>query len=173
MKDRSINWAIGIVSVAIPLVVFTLFFLKPPSEKPGLDLKILPALNASLNFSTAILLCTGYFFIRRKKIRAHRLCMLTAFGLSAVFFISYLTYHSLSQPTPFGGQGWIRPVYYFILISHIVLAAAIVPLVLITLTRALRERFDRHRRIARWTFPIWLYVAVTGVVVYLMLMPYY
>ena len=173
MKDRSINWAIGIVSLAIPLVVLILFYLKPPSVQLGFDLKILPAFNASLNFSTAILLLSGFYFIKNKKIRSHRLCMITAFCLSALFLISYVTYHALTEPTSYGGQGTMRTVYFFILISHIVLAAVIVPLVLITLVRGLQEKFDRHRRIARWTFPLWLYVAVTGVVVYLMLSPYY
>jgi len=173
MKDKSINWAIGAVSIAIPLVVLTLFYIKPPNVRLGFDLKILPALNASLNFSTAILLTTGFYFIRNKKIRSHRLCMISAFCLSAIFLISYVIYHAFTEPTTFGGQGWIRNVYFFILVTHIILAAAIVPLVLITLTRALRERFDRHKRIARWTFPLWLYVAITGVVVYLMLSPYY
>jgi len=173
MKDKSINWAIGIVSVAIPLVVFTLFYIKPPDVRVSFDLKILPAFNASLNFSTAILLITGFYFIRNKKIRSHRLCMLSAFCLSSIFLISYVIYHTFTEPVSFGGQGLIRYFYFFILITHIVLAAVIVPLVLVTLTRALRERFDRHKKIARWTFPLWLYVAVTGVIVYLMLSPYY
>ncbi|MFI5135616.1 MAG: DUF420 domain-containing protein, partial [Chitinophagales bacterium] len=96
-----------------------------------------------------------------------------AFILSAIFLISYVVYHSLAPETHFGGEGIIRPIYFFILITHIILAAVIVPLVLITLTRALRKRYDRHKKIARWTFPLWLYVAVTGVIVYLMLRPYY
>lgn len=173
MKDRSLNIAIALVSVAIPLVVLILFYIKPPNIRVGFDLKILPALNASLNFTTAVLLLTGFYFIRNKKIASHRICMIGAFTLSAIFLVSYVTYHSLTEPTSFEGTGWIRPVYYTILISHIILAAAIVPLVLITITRALRERFDRHKKIARWTFPIWLYVSITGVIVYLMLSPYY
>ena len=173
MKDRSLNVAIAAVSVAVPLVVLLVFYLKPPDVQVGFDISILPALNASLNFSTAILLCTGFYFIRNKKKYAHRLCMLSAFMLSLLFFISYLTYHTLSEPTHYGREGGWKSIYYFILISHIILAATIVPLVLITLTRALRERFDRHRRIARWTLPLWLYVAVTGVIVFLMLRPYY
>ncbi|MBK9732246.1 MAG: DUF420 domain-containing protein [Chitinophagaceae bacterium] len=173
MKDRSINWAIGIVSVMVPTLVLLLFYIKPPDLKMGFDLRILPALNASLNFCTAVLLLTGYYFIRNKKIRSHRLCMITAFCFSALFLVFYVIYHALTEPTSYGGQGMIRNIYFFILISHIVLAAAILPLILITLTRGLQERFDRHRKIARWTFPLWLYVAVTGVVVYLMLSPYY
>lgn len=173
MKDRSINWGIAVISVAIPLVVLLLFYIKPPDLKVGFDLKILPALNASLNFSTAVLLISGFYFIKNKRIRSHRLCMITAFCFSALFLISYVTYHALTEPTLYGGQGMIRNVYFFILITHIILAAVIVPLVLITLVRGLQEKFDRHRKIARWTFPLWLYVAVTGVVVYLMLSPYY
>ncbi|MCY7411342.1 MAG: DUF420 domain-containing protein [Chitinophagales bacterium] len=173
MKDRSINIAIALASVAIPLVVLSLFYLKPPDLKVGFDIQILPALNASFNFTTAILLCAGYYFIRNKKWRSHRLCMITAFVLSSFFLISYVIYHTLATETHYGGQGIIRNIYFLILITHIILAAAIVPLVLITITRALRERFDRHKKIARWTLPLWLYVAVTGVVVYLMLKPYY
>ncbi len=173
MKDRSINVAIAIVSVAIPTVVLVLFYLKPPELKISFDLRILPAFNASLNFCTAILLITGFYFIRNKKVRSHRICMITAFCFSALFLICYVTYHALTEPTSYGGSGIVRNIYYFILLTHIVLAAVIVPLVLITLVRGLQQKFDKHRRIARWTFPLWLYVAVTGVVVYLMLSPYY
>ena len=173
MRDRSINLAITTVSIAIPLLVLTLFYLKPPDVRIGFDLKILPALNASLNFTTALLLLTGFYFIRNRKIQSHRLCMITAFCFSALFLISYVTYHTLTEPTSYGGEGIMRTIYFAILITHIVLAAAIVPLVLITLVRGLQEKFDRHRKIARWTFPLWLYVSITGVVVYLMLSPYY
>jgi len=173
MRDRYINIAIALVSIAIPLVVLLIFYMKPPDVHVGFDLRILPAVNASLNFMTAVLLCFGYYFIRNKHIRSHRLCMVSAFILSALFLISYVTYHSLTESTHFGGTGIISYIYFTLLISHIILAAVIVPMVLITLTRALRERFDQHRKIARWTFPIWLYVAVTGVIVYLMLRPYY
>ena len=129
----------------------------------------LPTLNAALNSLSAVFLFAGYLFIRTKNRDAHRACMLAAFFCSTVFLISYLVYHFQVGSVGFKGQGWIRPVYFTILISHTILAAAVVPLALITLFRALRERFDAHRRIARWTFPIWLYVSVTGVVIYLML----
>ena len=128
-----------------------------------------PALNAALNGAAAVLLTAGYSFIRRRNIKAHRACMVTAFLTSTAFLISYAIYHARVGSVPFQGHGWIRPVYFFILTTHIVLAAAIVPLALVTLSRALREQFDRHRRIARWTLPIWLYVSVTGVVVYFLL----
>lgn len=133
----------------------------------------LPALNAILNSVSAILLVTGYFFIRQKNIKAHRACMISAFAVSTLFLISYLTYHYYHGDTKFQGQGMIRPVYFFILITHIFLAAAIVPMVFVTFSRALKERFDRHRKIARWTLPVWLYVSVTGVIVYLMLYQLY
>ena len=129
----------------------------------------LPSINAALNTLSAVFLFSGYLFIRRRNIKAHRVCMLSAFVCSTVFLVCYLTYHYQVGSVPFKGQGQIRLVYFTILITHTILAAAIVPLVLITLNRALKERFESHRRIARWTFPIWLYVSVTGVVVYWML----
>jgi uncharacterized membrane protein YozB (DUF420 family) len=112
---------------------------------------------------------TGYLLIRRRRVSAHRACMLAAFVASAVFLASYLTLRYYAGMTRFTGQGWIRPVYFTILVSHTILAAAIVPLALVTLSRALRARFDRHVRIARWTLPLWLYVSVTGVLVYVIL----
>jgi putative membrane protein len=129
----------------------------------------LPALNAILNSVSAVFLSIGYAFIRQKKIDAHRACMAAAFFTSTLFLISYLTYHYNHGSTRFQGQGIARFVYFTILITHTILAAAIVPMIFVTFARALRERFDKHRRIARWTLPLWLYVSVTGVIVYLML----
>ena len=129
----------------------------------------LPTLNAFLNAASALCIVTGYWFIRQKRRDAHRAFMLAAMVASAAFLVSYLYYHSQVGSVSFQGRGWIRPVYLAILVSHTVLATAIVPLVLVTLTRALRGQFDRHRRIARWTFPLWLYVSITGVVIYLLL----
>jgi putative membrane protein len=129
----------------------------------------LPALNATLNATSAVLLVIGYILIRQRRYRQHRAVMLSAFAVSTLFLISYVVYHANAGSRPFPGQGPIRPIYFAILISHIVLAALIVPMALITLTRGLRERFDRHVPIARWTLPIWLYVSVTGVIVYVML----
>ena len=131
--------------------------------------RYLPSVNASLNGSSAILLSIGYWFIRRKRVAAHRLCMLSACVTSTVFLIGYLVLHSVVGLTRFSGQGWIRPAYFAILATHTVLAASIVPLVVVTLTLSLRGRFDLHARIARWTLPIWLYVSVTGVLVYMIL----
>ena len=135
----------------------------------------LPALNAILNSVSAILLITGYFFIRQKNIKAHRTSMISAFVTSTLFLTSYLIYHFSKElgPTRFLGEGIIRPVYFFILITHTAIAIVIVPMVFVTFSRALKKRFDPHRKIARWTLPIWLYVSVTGVIVYLMLYQLY
>jgi putative membrane protein len=134
-----------------------------------IPLASLPSLNAALNTASAVLLAAGYLFIRSGKIAAHRRCMLSALATSTLFLTSYLIYHYHVGSVPFAGRGWIRQVYFAILISHTTLAVAIVPLILITLTRALKMDFERHRRIARWTLPLWFYVSVTGVIVYWML----
>jgi len=173
MKERSYNIPIAIVSIAVPLVVVFLFFLKPPQLNLGLDLRLLPAFHAALNFTTALLLLAGYYCIRTGRRTIHKYCMITCFVLSCIFLTSYVVYHTFSPPTHFGGEGVIKYVYFFILITHISLSAIIIPLVLFTMTRALQDRFEIHKRIAKWTFPIWLYIAVTGVIVYAMLSPYY
>ena len=134
-----------------------------------MSLASLPAVNASLNALCTILLLCGFFAIRARKISLHRFFMVTAFFCSAIFLILYVYFHFHAGIIRFGGQGWFRPVYFTILITHTTLAVVIVPLVLITLSRALRERFDRHRAIARWTLPLWLYVSITGVIVYWLL----
>jgi uncharacterized membrane protein YozB (DUF420 family) len=133
----------------------------------------LPALNASLNATCFVLLTTGYILIRRGRIAQHRAVMIAAFCTSVIFLVSYLTYHAQIGSKPFQGQGPVRYLYFTILLTHTILAAAIVPLVLITLSRGLKRRDDRHRAIARWTLPIWMYVSVTGVIVYLMLYRWY
>jgi uncharacterized membrane protein YozB (DUF420 family) len=130
----------------------------------------LPHLNAALNAASAIFLLLGYRFIRRKRINQHKICMLSAVTASVLFLISYLIYHSNIGSKPFQGRGFIRTIYFLILISHTILAVVNVPLVIATLTHAFREKFDQHARLAsRYTFPLWLYVSVTGVIVYLML----
>lgn len=129
----------------------------------------LPAVNATLNALSSVWLTCGYLFIRQKKISAHRFCMLGALITSALFLISYLTYHYHAGSKPFTGQGVVRTIYFTILLTHTVLAAVIVPMAIMTLSRALKERFDQHKRIARWTLPIWFYVSVTGVIIYFML----
>lgn len=135
----------------------------------SIPLSSLPAVNASLNGASAVFLVLGYIFIRRHRVFAHRVSMISAVACSSVFLASYLYFHFHAGLVRFGGHGWIRPVYFTLLTSHSILAAAIVPLVLITLSRALRERFDRHRAIARWTLPLWFYVSVTGVLIYWLL----
>jgi uncharacterized membrane protein YozB (DUF420 family) len=134
-----------------------------------MDVSYLPAVNATLNGSSALLLLTGRVLIAQKRVIAHRMVMIATVITSTVFLISYLIYHSQVGSVRFQGQGWVRPLYYGILLTHTVLAIVIVPMVLMTLARGLRGNFDRHRAIARWTFPLWLYVSVTGVVVYVML----
>jgi uncharacterized membrane protein YozB (DUF420 family) len=134
-----------------------------------MDVHSLPAVNATLNATAAILLVWGYVLIRKRAIRMHKRVMLTAFGVSIAFLICYLIYHSQVGSVPYRKTGAIRTVYFTILVTHTMLAAAVPVLAIITLRRALRDDFKRHRRIARWTLPIWLYVSVTGVVVYLML----
>src|SRR6266581_3884193 len=130
---------------------------------------ILPHFNAFLNASSFVLLSSGYFFIRRRKIRAHVICQIAALSASVLFLISYIVYHSHHGVTRFAGQGIARPVYFTILFTHTVLAVVIVPFIIVTVRRAKRGDFLRHRRIARWTLPLWLYVSITGVIVYLML----
>jgi uncharacterized membrane protein YozB (DUF420 family) len=130
---------------------------------------IYPAINATLNGTSAVLLFVGHGYIKRGRMAAHRNLMIAALVTSSLFLISYLYYHYHVGSVHFRGQGWSRPVYFTILTSHTILAITIVPLVIITLSRALRSRFDRHRAIARWTYPLWMYVSITGVIVYFML----
>ena len=136
-----------------------------------MSISFLPTLNAILNATSGILIVIGYSFIRRGRVAAHRACMIGAVTSSTLFLISYLVYHVgfKAGVTRFTGTGWVRPFYFTILVSHTILAVTIVPFIIVTLTRALRGQFLRHRAVARWTFPMWLYVSITGVVVYLML----
>lgn len=138
-----------------------------------MDYSKLPHLNALLNATSGLLLLAGFYFISRRRITAHLRSMTAALGVSIIFLISYLFYHFHHGSTRFTGQGIVRPIYFFILLTHTILAAVIVPLIIITLGRAWRGDFGRHQRIARITFPLWLYVSVTGVVVYLMLYQIY
>jgi putative membrane protein len=134
-----------------------------------IEVSDLPTVNASLNATSAVLLTLGYRFIRRREIRAHRICMSAAFAVSTAFLACYVVYHWKAGSTSFTGQGLVRPIYFVILISHVLLAMAVLPLALTSLYYALRARFETHRRVARWALPVWLYVSVTGVLVYLML----
>jgi putative membrane protein len=156
------------LSTGILAVVAYLLLGHRPSAGMSPAVAALPLLNACLNAGSAGLITAGFLFIRRKKVNAHRACMLGAVAVSAIFLISYVTYHWLAGSRAFTGQGWIRPVYFIVLVSHIGLAAVLPPAVLSTLYLALRRDFTRHRRLARWTLPVWLYVSVTGVLVYWM-----
>jgi putative membrane protein len=163
------GWAIGAISLLIVLIVAALLLIPRQTTAGRFDLSLLPLFNAGLNGTSGLLLLAGYIFIRHRQIKWHRFCMLSAFSLSALFLISYVIYHTLAGATSFTGQGWLRPLYFTILISHIILAALTPPLVLTTLYRAWQGAFGPHRHIARWTLPVWLFVSVSGVLVYLML----
>lgn len=173
-RQRFLTITVIALSVIIPVVVgMLLFTTKPEQLTAHFDVHVLPRFHALLNSITAVILVTAYIAIRRKRIVLHKTLMLTALFCSVLFLVSYVTYHSLTDSTPYGGSGFIRYMYYFILITHIVLAVVIVPLVGFTLLRALTGRFRQHKRLARWTLPVWLYVAVTGVIVYFMIAPFY
>ena len=167
------KWII-ILSVAIPLVVALLFGVKLKDFGYNLEpLSFLPPIYATINGFTAVLLVAGVWAIKNGKRKLHENLMKTAIACSVAFLGMYVAYHMTADSTKFGGEGAIKYIYYFILITHIVLSVIIIPFVLITYVRALAERFDKHRKLARITYPLWLYVAVTGVIVYLMISPYY
>ena len=172
--ENKFNKLIIVLSIAIPVAVALLFSVKLKDFGINIEpLSFLPPIYATINGCTAILLVIGVIAIKNGKRRLHEILMQTAIACSVVFLVMYVAYHMTSDSTPFGGEGTIRSVYFFILISHIVLSIAVIPLVLITYVKALAERFDKHKKIAKITFPIWLYVAVTGVIVYFMIAPYY
>ena len=160
---------IKIISVAIPVIVAILFGVRVDYELPI----FLPPIYSSLNALTAVLLVLALVAIKSKKIKLHQRLMQTCIALSLVFLVMYIAYHMTTDPTTFGGEGYVKSLYFFILISHIILSITLIPLVLISYVRAFQEEFPAHRKISKITFPIWLYVAVTGVVVYLMISPYY
>jgi putative membrane protein len=139
----------------------------------GWDFGFLPPFHATLNALTAVVLLIALYYIKQKNVMMHRRMIYVAMSLSALFLLSYVAYHFTTPETKFGGEGFIRYVYYFILITHIILAALTLPFILFTFIRAYTNQFDRHRKMARWVFPLWLYVAITGPICYLMLMPYY
>ncbi|GAA4273966.1 DUF420 domain-containing protein [Aquimarina gracilis] len=172
--EQKYNKWIIILSIAIPVVVAALFGVN--LRRLGFDVKpltFLPPIYASINGLTAVILVIALWAIKNKKVKLHEGLMKTAILCSVLFLVMYVAYHMTSDSTKFGGEGAIRYVYYFVLVTHIVLSIVIIPLVLITYVRALAQRFDKHKKIARITFPIWLYVAITGVIVYLMISPYY
>ena len=172
--EQKYNPWIIILSVAIPLVVVLLFNVK--LYDLGYDVKplmFLPPIYASINGLTAILLVTAVWAIKNGNRKLHETLMKTAIACSVLFLAMYVAYHMTSPSTKFGGEGWVRSVYFILLLSHISLSIVVIPLVLVSYVRALAEKFDKHKKITKYTFPIWLYVAVTGVIVYLMISPYY
>ncbi|CAM3525335.1 DUF420 domain-containing protein [Marinicrinis lubricantis] len=175
MNDKYRNYTPWIVflSIAINLIVAVLFFMPEYDGELAFDVTIFPLLNAVFNSFTFVFLCSALYFIKLKNIKLHRRFIFSAFVTTALFLVSYVTYHYLTESTPYGGEGILRGIYFFVLITHILLAIAIVPLALISLSRGLQMKVEKHRKIARWTMPIWLYVSLTGVIVYLMISPYY
>ena len=170
MNESRLNRLINVVSVIIPLVVAALFGIKIPDTEP---LTFLPPIYASINAVTAILLVLAVWAIKNDRRSLHQKLMTGCVVLSGIFLLMYIAYHMTSESTSYGGEGLMRPIYFFILVSHILLSIVIVPLVLKTYARAYLKQFDKHKKLARITFPIWLYVAISGVVVYLMISPYY
>lgn len=168
--EKKIKVWITILSIAIPVVVALLFGYKIPNAEP---LSFLPPIYAAINGVTAVLLVLAVIAIKNGKRKLHQNLMTSCIALSVLFLVMYVAYHMTSESTPYGGEGAIRYIYFFILVSHIVLSIAIIPLVLITYSKTYLGDFEAHRMWAKYTFPIWLYVAVTGVVVYLMISPYY
>ena len=169
IEQKYNKWIITL-SILIPVAVAILFFVKIPNASP---LPFLPPIYATINGITAVLLVIAVIAIKNGKIQLHQNLMKLAILCSLLFLVMYIAYHMTTPSTKFGGDGNVKYVYYFILLTHILLSIATIPLVLVTYVRALAERFDRHKKIAKITFPLWLYVAVTGVIVYLMIAPYY
>ncbi|MFM2228863.1 MAG: hypothetical protein RL607_121 [Bacteroidota bacterium] len=172
--EKKFKTPILIVSIIIPIAVALLFSVKLKDFGVNVEpLSFLPPIYAGINAVTAVLLVWAVVAIKKGNRKLHEKLMTTAIACSVIFLVMYVAYHMTSEATKFGGEGVIRPIYYFILITHIALSVAIIPLVLFSYVRALSEQFDRHRKLAKITFPLWLYVAVTGVIVYLMISPYY
>lgn len=161
------------LSVAVPIIVVVLMNIETRTNLLGLEVGTYPFFHAVINGLTAILLAIGYILIKNNKMNLHRNVMMSAFVLSVVFLVSYVISKISHEPVPYGGEGVMRYLYFFILISHIVLSGIIVPLVLFTMYRALTGQYEKHKKIAKWTFPIWMYVSVTGVLVYVFMQPYY
>ncbi len=174
MKEKFWVRAIVLFSIAVPLLVTLLIKVSPPVDAAAnFNWKLLPRFHAMLNGSVFFLLLSSWYFIKNKNIKAHRICNILALCCSAVFLCSYVVYHAMTEPTRYLGTGLIRYFYFFILNTHVILAAVILPIILFTFLRAFNGQVERHRKLARWTMPLWLYVSATGVIVYLMLKPYY
>ncbi len=177
MNDKAAFRLVAVLSIVVFVVVVflqskTLTLFEPGAEVPGWVL-FLPTLNALINGTCTVLLLISYYYIRRREIAKHKALNITTFILSSLFLVSYIIFHATGIRTSYGGEGTVRYVYYFILITHIVLAAIVLPLVLLSFYWALKPDVPRHRKLVRWSYPIWLYVTATGVIVYLMIAPYY
>lgn len=170
LDEKQYNKLIVVLSVAIPIVVAILFGVKIPNVQP---LSFLPPIYATINAVTALVLVLAFIAIQNKKIKWHKRLMTFAIGLSVCFLLMYVAYHMTSDSTKYGGEGVMKYIYYFVLITHIALSIAVIPFVLITYVRAITNNIEKHKKIAKVTFPLWLYVAITGVVVYIMISPYY
>lgn len=173
-NDRVIVPIIIALSVLVPIAVAALILFPDTFQMNlGINRGTLPAFHATINGTTAVLLLLGLYFIRNKKPSAHRASMLAAFGLSAVFLVSYVVSKLNAAPVPFGGEGLLKGLYFFVLISHILLSVPVLPLAMFAIYRAYTGSLDKHKKLVRYTFPIWLYVAITGVLVYVFMAPYY
>ncbi|UFH55562.1 DUF420 domain-containing protein [Spirosoma sp. KNUC1025] len=172
VQEHKANRIINILALAIPVAVAVLLGIRQKVDL-GSWTTYLPHLNGIINSLTSVLLLMGLYFIRQRNVEAHKRTMLTAFALGSLFLVSYVLYHLTNESTAFGGQGWIRPVYYFLLVSHIVLSVVVVWFVLKAVYYALSGQIARHKQTVKYAFPIWLYVSITGVIVYLMIKPYY
>lgn len=172
VQEQKANRLINTLAIAIPVTVAILLGIRQKVDL-GNWTTYLPHINGIINSLTAVLLMVGLYFIRQKNVIAHKRTMLTAFTLGSLFLVSYVLYHLTNESTPFGGQGWVRPVYYFLLVSHIVLSVIVVWFVLRAVYFALSGQIARHKQTVKYAFPIWLYVSITGVIVYLMIRPYY
>lgn len=170
LNEKKYNKLIVALSVLIPIIVAILFGVKIPNVEP---LSFLPPIYASINALTALVLVLAFMAIQKKKIKLHKRLMTFAIILSVVFLGMYVAYHMTSDSTKFGGDGPVKYFYYFILLTHIVMSIIVIPFVLITYVRGITNNIERHKKIARITFPLWFYVAITGVVVYIMISPYY
>ncbi|MES2730358.1 MAG: DUF420 domain-containing protein [Bacteroidota bacterium] len=171
-KENKYQTLINILSIVIPMAVAVLIGIRTKIYL-GEWTKVLPHVIGFINSLTSVLLILGFYFIKQKNVKAHKTMMLGAFVMGSVFLVCYITYHLSNPSTPFGGEGWIRPVYYFLLITHIGLSIGVVRLVLLAVYYALTNQILRHKKVVKYAFPIWLYVSVTGVIVYLMISPYY
>ena len=172
-KDKNFTPLIVFIAIFVNAVVVFLFFMPKEEQNIPFDLTLLPRLNAIFNSFTFVFLLAALFFILRKNVKVHRNFIFAAFVTTALFLISYLTYHYLAPSTSYGGDGMMRSIYYFVLITHITLAPVVVVLALSSLVLGLKNNVAKHRKVSRWTMPIWLYVSLTGILVYVLISPYY